>query len=156
LSNVEDSYLDKMVSGDFPLPDSGTETIVMEQWFRTTLEYLKGRYGLTEEKIVQFALAYPGGEDFVLNVKNTIWCFYHSYEKRFNPDEYDGTGFDEFDPDLIMIQEALDLLGLETPFTHEQLKKNYVSRIAKIHPDLMEEYNQAYEILKKELAKEKE
>lgn len=143
-----DEFFTKSVRREVPLPGGETETIEMPQWYWTTMDWLVDESDMTEEMIVQFGLKHPQGEDLAENVKTSIYVLFHSYDKQFNPDEYDGTGYDEYDPDQFLLKEAMDLLGIEKPFSEKDLKKQYMTRIAKIHPDLMDQYNEAFELLK--------
>lgn len=149
----ESEYFQTLHWQEISVPGGDSETIAMEMWYWTTLEWLISEFELTEEGVVEFALAVPHGETLAENVKYAIYVLFHSYDKVFNPEEYDGSGYDEHDPDYVEVQDALELMGMDASYSQEELKKQYMTRIAKIHPDLIDQFNEAYEILKSEIEK---
>lgn len=149
----EEFYTKTVHSEEVPVPGADPETIAMEMWYWTTLDWLTSEFELTKEQIVEFALQDPVGETLAENVKTAIYTLFHSYDKVFNPEEYDGSGFDDKAPDAFLIQDALELMGVEENYSEEELKKQYWARLSKIHPDLNDQFNEAFGILKRELEK---
>ena len=144
----KDDFYKKLRTRKLQLPGGHPELVTMEQWYWTTLDWLTTNFTYTEEAIIRLGLKHQKSHDISEIIKMGVWVLYDSHQKKFHPDEYVDP-FPDQDMDEKTYRRALQILGVRNGYTLEELHDQYITRFAKIHPDLIAEFNEAYEKLKK-------